>query len=380
MTKRTIFTIVSCNYFHHAKTLMRSVRNVDSVSDLFVILVDGGYDRKHYTSDVFQVINIADILIPEIKKMCFQYDILELNTAVKPFIIRYLLTKGYQKIVYLDPDIYVYNSLERIFLSLEEFEAVITPHLTDPLDDDFRPADIDILKAGAYNLGFIAVKSSTEIRKFIDWWAEKLVDDCRVALAEGIFCDQKWCDLLPSFVNQVLVDRHPGMNVAYWNLKHRQVAQCGDSYLVDGLPLIFFHFSGLGFNGLSLLSRHEDRFESIGLPRVIERLKRDYLRELSNNGAEFYSRQRYYFDYFEKSSIKISKPIRDLYRLNSSISSKFGTNPFDISRDPGFLKTYNRKIFGPKNPLTALCESIYKSRSDLQAYFPYALRGDSVGL
>ena len=61
---------------------------------------------------------------------------------------------------------------------------------------------------------------------------------------------------------------------------------------------------------------------------------------------------------------------RDLYRINAPIRSIFGSDPFEISRDPGFLKTYNRKVFGSNNPLTVLCESIYKSRPDLQAHFP----------
>ncbi|MCL5125595.1 MAG: glycosyltransferase [Deltaproteobacteria bacterium] len=380
MSKRAIFTIVSCNYFHYAKTLMQSIRNVDSVSDLIVVLVDDDYDQKHYVSDIFELINVREIPVPDIKKKCFQYDILELNTAVKPFAIRRLFTQAYQKVVYLDPDIFVYHSLESIFSSLERFDVVVTPHLTEPLDDGFRPADLDILKAGVYNLGFIAVKSSNEVQKFVDWWADKLLDHCRIAIAEGIFVDQKWCDFIPSFVRQVLVDHNPGMNVAYWNLKHRQIAERNGSYLVDGLPLIFFHFSGLGLNGVSLLSRHEDRFESMGLPRTIERLKSDYLGKLSQNRSEFYSRERYHFDYFDDSPIRIPKAVRDLYRMNPDIRSIFGSDPFDISRDPGFLKTYNKKVFGSKNPLTALCESIYRSRPDLQAHFPGSLRSDSVNL
>ncbi|MGO8881873.1 MAG: glycosyltransferase [Desulfomonilaceae bacterium] len=370
MKKRTIFTIVSCNYFHYAKTLMQSVREVDSSSDLFLVLVDDGYDPTNYTSNIFHVINFKDIPIPDRKKMCFQYEILELNTAVKPFIIRYLFNKGYQKVVYLDPDIFVYNPLEKTFDSLEAHDAVVTPHLTKPLVDKFRPADLDILKTGVYNLGFLAVKATNDVQKFIDWWADKLEDHCRVAVAEGIFCDQKWCDFITSFIGQVLVDHNPGMNVAYWNLKHRHVLERNGSYFVNGLPLIFFHFSGLGLNGLSLLSRHEDRFESLGLPKSIQRLKCDYLTKVSENGSEFYSRQRYHFDYFSDSAIKIPRVARDLYRINTTISSIFGSDPFEIARDPGFLRTYNRKVFGSNNPLTALCESIYKSRPDLQSHFP----------
>jgi glycosyltransferase involved in cell wall biosynthesis len=370
MTKRAIFTIVSCNYFHYAKTLMQSIHNVDSVSDLIVVLVDDDYNPKQYTSKIFRVIRFKDIPIPDRRKMCFQYEIMELNTAVKPFAIKYLFSTGYGKLVYLDPDIFVYSSLEKTFAILDWYDAVVTPHLTEPLNDKFRPADLDILKAGTYNLGFFAARATIEIEKFVDWWAKKLSDNCRVAFEEGIFVDQKWCDFIPSFVRGVYVDHDPGMNVAYWNLKHREVTEQGELYFVGSFPLIFFHFSGLGLNGLSLLSRHEDRFESLGLPKTIARLKQNYLEMLKKNQSEFYSWQPYNFDHFTNSSVRIPKAVRKLYRTNSLVRAVFGSDPFDMSRDPGFLKTYNKKVYGKKIPVTLLCESIYKSRPDVQAAFP----------
>ena len=131
---------------------------------------------------------------------------------------------------------------------------------------------------------------------------------------------------------------------------------------------------------MSLLSRHEDRFESLGLPKTIQCLKHDYLTKLSENGSEFYSRQPYHFEYFGESLIKIPKTVRDLYKISPSIRSIFGSDPFDISMDPGFLRTYNKKGYGEKNPITLLCESIYKSRPDLQAHFPGSLRGAGYDL
>ncbi len=370
MNKRAIFTIVSCNYFHYAKTLMQSVSLVDSISELYVVIVDDGYNPALYSSEIFHVINFRDIPIPHRKKMCFQYDILELNTAVKPFVFKRLFADGYEKVIYLDPDIYVFHSLEKTFDLLETHDAVVTPHLTEPLKDNRKPCDLDILRSGVYNLGFLALKSTKQVQGFIEWWADKLADHCRVAIADGIFVDQKWCDFIPSFVEKVLVDHNPGMNVAYWNLKNRPITFENGLYRVGDFPLVFFHFSGLELNGFSLLSRHEDRFESHGLPRVIQDLKRNYLEKLHENGARFYSSQAYHFDYFTGTNIRIPKAVRDLYRQDKAIRSVFGSDPFDISADPGFTKTYNRKVYGSNCPVTLLCESMYNSRSDLQAHFP----------
>lgn len=380
MNKRAIFTIVSCNYFHYAKTLMQSIRKVDPSSDLFVVLVDDGYNSEDYASKIFDVINFKHIPIPYREKMCFQYDILELNTAVKPFVIKYLFTRSYQKVVYLDPDIFVYNSLEKIFDSLRTSDLIITPHLTEPVTDKYRPSDLDILRSGIYNLGFLAVKATSEVQRFIDWWADKLVDHCRVAIAEGIFVDQKWCDFIPSFVKLVLVDHAPGMNVAYWNLNQRKIEKVNSTYTIGSSPLIFFHFSGLDLNGPSLLSRHEDRFESQGLPKVIKDLRNNYLEKLYQNGAQFYSSQPYHFDRFTDSSIRIPKAARELYRTNETVRSVFGSDPFDISADLGFLKTYNSRAYGESSPITLMCESIYNSRPDLQSHFPGPLANNGHDL
>ncbi len=58
----------------------------------------------------------------------FKYDILELNTNVKPSFLRYLLNSGIEELVYLDPDIFVYKELTPIFDALSHSAIVLTPH------------------------------------------------------------------------------------------------------------------------------------------------------------------------------------------------------------------------------------------------------------
>ncbi len=52
---------------------------------------------------------------PTCRGFCFQYNVLELNTAAKPYFLSYLLDKtGCQKLVYLDPDILVLHQLDEL--------------------------------------------------------------------------------------------------------------------------------------------------------------------------------------------------------------------------------------------------------------------------
>jgi hypothetical protein len=73
---------------------------------------------------------------------------------------------------------------------------------------------------------------------------------------EGLHTDQKWADYVPVyFRDEVEIVAHDGLNVAHWNLDERRLARVDDSYVVNGRPLLLFHFSGFDFKG-TLLSRH----------------------------------------------------------------------------------------------------------------------------
>jgi hypothetical protein len=179
-----------------------------------------------------------------------------------------LMKEGYDAVVYLDPDIQIHSPLDEVWLALESHNAVLTPHLDQPIEDDKYPSEIDILRTGAYNMGFIGLRRSTETMKFIRWWGKRMEQYCVVDLNGGLFVDQKWMDLLPGLLESTFVLRHPGFNVAYWNIHGRQIQKHGDGYRVNGDPLRFFHFSGYHPRQPERFSKHQNRFELSTLPEA----------------------------------------------------------------------------------------------------------------
>ena len=158
--------------------------------------------------------------------MCVYYDALELNTAVKPYVFKHLLTQpGVTSATYLDPDIYVYRPLDGVREGLAQAQLVLTPHVTRPLLGDANPNDQAILRSGVYNLGFVAGRAEPKVTQLMSWWADRCEFDCRVDLANGLFTDQKWMDMSPGFVDSVAIHRAPDMNLAYWNLEGRTLAR-----------------------------------------------------------------------------------------------------------------------------------------------------------
>ena len=73
---------------------------------------------------------------------------------------------GSRRSTYLDPDILVVDSLAAVDELALEHGVVLTPHFTAPLPRDGRkPAEEDILIAGTYNLGFIALGAGADRRR-----------------------------------------------------------------------------------------------------------------------------------------------------------------------------------------------------------------------
>lgn len=326
--KLAIFSIVSRNYQHYAKTLFSSVARHHPEADMFCILVDGETGVSAEYADKLSVLLIHDLGIADLKRMAFQYDILELNTAAKPWAFEALLRKGYESVVYLDPDIYLYGSLNRaIELTRTASDIVLTPHLLEPIQDDKRPTELDIRRAGTYNLGFCAVRNSSNTLNFLKWWQGKLARQCYVDQDSGIFVDQSWMDLVPGLFDNVSILRDPGYNVAYWNCAERQLRRKPDgAWIAKDAPLIFFHFSGLDHFAPDRFSKHQNRYTLSNLGPAAE-LVRDYSSEVLSNGAKIFADAPYGFGCFDDGT-PISGSFRRLYLHNEVLREKMGENPF----------------------------------------------------
>ena len=150
----------------------------------------------------------------------FKHDIVEACTAVKGQMLRHLLGLGYEKVVYLDPDIAVFHPLTSIADRLDTVSIILTPHQAEPNEDygTSRDNELTSMKFGIYNLGFAAVRNDAAGRGFADWWSRHLYHACYDDIKNGIFTDQKYCDLVPGLFDGVYIERDPGCNFASWTI------------------------------------------------------------------------------------------------------------------------------------------------------------------
>ncbi len=240
-----VCTIVSRNFLSYARVLAQSFRAHHPDASFFVLLVDPLDSDLDTKSEPFTIVPIADLDIPNKEQMCFRYGIRELHTAVKPFFLSWIFeTKKPDTLLYFDPDILVCSKLSSVQAALSHHSILLTPHLLQPIGDGLHPSEKDILRAGAYNLGFIGLSQSDTTKSFLGWWKDRCMEDCTEQPDKGVFFDQRWIDLVPGLFSGVCVLRDASCNVAYWNLHERSIAFEKGQYIVNGNPLGFYHFSG----------------------------------------------------------------------------------------------------------------------------------------
>jgi glycosyltransferase involved in cell wall biosynthesis len=247
-------TIIARNYLPHARVLADSFLEHHPHGTFTALVID---DAGHgdLADEPFAVLSPYDIGLEraEVHRMALIYDVKEFATSLKPALLARLLEDS-DEVAYFDPDIEVFASLDDLGELAAQHGIVLTPHTTVPLPrDDLLPSEEMLLRAGIYNLGFIAV--GRKGRPFLEWWGERLRRDCLVAVEDGLFVDQRWVDFVPALFDHV-VTRDTSCNVAYWNLSHRELVLRDGRWEVDGNPLRFFHYSGFSPDRMHMLSAH----------------------------------------------------------------------------------------------------------------------------
>lgn len=260
MPKVHVYTSFSYAYLSRARILAQSLRRANPDWQIWAVLVDRpprGFTESDWERD-FDVILDPETLFPDWEAFIFKHDIVEACTAVKGRALQHILNSGAEKVVYLDPDIAVFHTLDNIAAKLDTASVILTPHQVEPNTSahDFADNEQISLKYGIYNLGFIAVKNDETGNAVAAWWDQCLYRACYDQIEDGIFTDQKYCDLIPSLFDNVYIERRPGFNVASWNISRRvvKIREDGDIGVNDDL-LRFYHFTKINSDGEGMTKR-----------------------------------------------------------------------------------------------------------------------------
>lgn len=260
--RRTVcFTSASYSYLDRARTLFHTVEEFHPEWDRVLVLVDEpapGLTERPEVGDNYRTLKYSELGIEGLSAWAFEHNVVEMCTAVKGAALCQLLGAGYDRAVYLDPDIALFGRMDEVESLLEVHDIVLTPHLLAPergmgIEDN----ELSALKHGVFNLGFLAVANRPEGNRAAQWWRDRLLQFCFEDIPNGVFTDQKWWDLAPAFFPSTAVLRHRGYNVASWNLSDRLISINRDGSVLAGAePLVFFHFTKVDTVGEEMLVRY----------------------------------------------------------------------------------------------------------------------------
>lgn len=323
-----IFTSAAVNYIPKVRLLTDSIKKFHPEARIHLALAD---ERPENVSlDMFDSVwSPADLGIENWRTWSFGHAIVELATAIKPFVLEKLLVNDGDRVLYMDPDTVMYSRLDDVLAALDTASVALTPHQTTPEDEWPAIWDNEIcsLKHGVYNLGFVAVAATPVGRAFAAWWRERCHRLCIDDVPNGLFTDQRWIDLVPALFPDVKILRTPRLNVSTWNLSKRRITREDDKLFVNGERLGFYHYTGFDSGAHRLVAQHY----AVNSPVVFQMIDW-YEAAIKVAAVDPLSQHQWAFAKFDNGE-PISKLQRRVYRTREDLQQAF-PEPFDST---GFL-------------------------------------------
>lgn len=143
-------------------------------------------------------------------------------------------------VIYLDADLMFYANPAPVFAELGDASVGLIAHR-------YKWWNKRLVKFGYFNVGWVSFRCDRAGLEALEWWRARCIEWCYMRVERERYADQKYLDHLFANFKNVMEIRHPGANVAPWNIGRRTFVEGPGQALSmrSGYPLIFFHFAGL---------------------------------------------------------------------------------------------------------------------------------------
>lgn len=272
-------TLFDFNYLSRGLCLLDSLnKTVSGNFKLYVLALDNDtvtYFKGSDHSNV-QVITLNDVEshFIDLAEAKSNRSKIEYYFTLSPILPLYILENyDCDRITSLDADIYFYADPTIIFNYYQPEAILITPH-------DFSANLKHLEEYGLYNVSFQSFPRTANALQVLNDWKTKCIIWCNDVLDPntGYFADQKYLDFWKDNFDHIQNITLKTCGRAPWNIKDTRFSFKKGKVLVDGYPLIYYHFHHLRIYGNII----EHGIALYGLSEISTEIKTIYKRYLRN--------------------------------------------------------------------------------------------------
>lgn len=271
----TCCTIITKNYLPLASVLQASLNRYSAGISLHVLVVDN--DKTEIKAN-FKIISKTELaarsFFRDIEKKYAHTNLDIFRWALKPVLIGHLLQQGFEKVIFLDPDLYFTSNFNFTLKLLDNHSILLTPHWADLDIINSEDSVLSVMRNGLFNAGFVA--ASQKGLPAINWWAGMCHYKMERRQDLGIYDDQKYLDILPVQFDDVHILKHKGYNLASWNIKTCKREMVNGRLLINKqFEPVFIHFAKDTI--VNILNRNDE---------LLRPYLDEYIQQLAENGFD----------------------------------------------------------------------------------------------
>ncbi|MEV4318493.1 FkbM family methyltransferase [Actinocrispum sp. NPDC049592] len=220
MTELSACTVATSSQLPAARVAAESYRAAHPGARFDILLVDGepGSD----------VLTPADIGVDEheLAMLATAYTAEQTRAVLRPQLLKTLLVNG--PVLYLDPWVLVLNRVDEVVReALKLVDFALVPRVLQPLPHDgLAPAPEDLIEAGVYEPGFLAVGPGAV--DVLTSWSQHARRSPEAA--------ETFLDGLPALASHQVL-RNVGIGLSVWNAGQRDPDFVNNQYFVQAVPI-----------------------------------------------------------------------------------------------------------------------------------------------
>jgi ABC-type polysaccharide/polyol phosphate export permease len=236
-------TLFDRNYLTRGIALYRSLERHARDFRLFVVCMD---DDTHETLTRLSLpkmtlVRLSEFEDPELLKAKATRSAIEYYWTCTPSVPLYVMERHPEAeiVTYIDSDMYFESDPQALYDEMGSDAVMIHEHR-------FPPRFAHFAENGIYNVGWVSFRNDARGLAVARRWREQCNEWCYYRLENGKLGDQKYLDTWTTDFEGVHVMQNKGGGTAPWNLEQYEVKQdAAGRILIDGKPLVFYHFHGL---------------------------------------------------------------------------------------------------------------------------------------